>query len=221
MNSPSSSVLSTLIQIAGKLDWVKMVAELWRISRKAYERYTNVGLYEVLDYKASLELIDAKGESAKIQKYQKVRYLQNNIMAYQDQAWGDGQILQNYQCSPGVAVDKYEVDQKSLILISLRGTRQRGDVDDFYSSWEVFNGFEKETEYWSIDVNHPFQNLTLEIIFPSERPPIIASIIEGRRNREFKIDLDGKKKLPDGRWLVEWKKKNPRRFERYILQWEW
>ena len=45
-------------------------------------------------------------------KRQRVRYLQNNIIAYQDQAWGDGEMLVNYRCSPGVPVDRYKLGHK-------------------------------------------------------------------------------------------------------------
>ena len=55
------------------------------------------GIYEVLDYETILEIKDRYGRKAKVTKNQKVKYLQDNIIAYQDQAWGDGEILKNYQ----------------------------------------------------------------------------------------------------------------------------
>ncbi len=42
----------------------------------------------MLEYESTLELLDRKGEKAIFKKRQKVRYLQDNIIAYQDQAWG-------------------------------------------------------------------------------------------------------------------------------------
>ncbi len=99
------------------------------------------GLYEVLEYETTLELLDKEGEHAIFHKRQQVRYLQNNIIAYQDQAWGDGQILRNYRCSPGQSVDRYKLGHKTLILISLREIKQRGDIDEFNIQWEMRNGF--------------------------------------------------------------------------------
>jgi hypothetical protein len=32
--------------------------------------------------------------------------MQDNVIAYQDQAWGDGEILLNYRCTPGTPVDR-------------------------------------------------------------------------------------------------------------------
>ena len=62
------------------------------------------------------KLKDKDGKQALVRKRQKVRYLQNNIIAYQDQAWGDGQILINYRCSPGVEADRYQTGQNFHVL---------------------------------------------------------------------------------------------------------
>jgi hypothetical protein len=45
------------------------------------------GMYEVLEYESTLELLDRQGKRARFGKRQKVRYLQNNIITYQDQGW--------------------------------------------------------------------------------------------------------------------------------------
>jgi hypothetical protein len=65
------------------------------------------GMYEVLAYEAELTLLDEKGSKARLTKRQQVRFLQDNIIAYQDQAWGDGNIFVEYRCTPGVEVDRY------------------------------------------------------------------------------------------------------------------
>ena len=88
-------------------------------------------MYEVLEYESTLELKDKHGEFAVFRKREKVRYLQNNIMAFQDQAWGDGEILLNYRCKPGNAVDFYRTGHKTYILVSLREIKNKGGVDNF------------------------------------------------------------------------------------------
>jgi hypothetical protein len=44
-----------------------------------------------------------------------VRYLQDNMIAYQDQAWGDGEILVDYRRIPGTPVDRYRSGHKTYI----------------------------------------------------------------------------------------------------------
>jgi len=68
---------------------------------------------EVLRYESTLELKDRGGERATFKKREQVRYLQDNVIAYQDQAWGDGEILVNYRCSPGTPVDRYQSGYKT------------------------------------------------------------------------------------------------------------
>jgi hypothetical protein len=85
----------------------------------------------VLDYGIRLELKDPEGKRALVSKWEKVKYLQNNIIAFQDQAWGDSRILLNYRCKPGVPVDKYRLGYKTHILVSLREVKNRGNFDGF------------------------------------------------------------------------------------------
>jgi hypothetical protein len=40
-------------------------------------------------------LEDPEGKRATFKKREKVRYLQDNVIACQDQAWGDGDILKD------------------------------------------------------------------------------------------------------------------------------
>jgi hypothetical protein len=55
---------------------------------------------------------------------QRVCYLQDSVIAYQDQAWGAGEILLNHRCTPGTPVDRYRSGYKTYILISRRGEGQ-------------------------------------------------------------------------------------------------
>jgi hypothetical protein len=103
-----------------QFSWFEIIGVLWHAGKKIKQGFVANGLYEVSEYETTLELLDRKGKQAAVSKHQKVRYLQDHIIAYQDQAWGDGEILMNYQCSPGVPFDQYQYGHKSIILISLR-----------------------------------------------------------------------------------------------------
>jgi len=94
-----------IIGVALGLPWFQIIGQIWKIGRKIIRGLANEGIYEVLDYKCTLELLDTQGKNALVTKQEKVRYLQDNIIAYQDQAWGDGKILVDYHCSPGFPAD--------------------------------------------------------------------------------------------------------------------
>ena len=181
----------------------------------------NEGMYEVLEYETTLELHDPKGKKATLKKREKVRYLQDNIIAYQDQAWGDGEILIDYRCTPGKPVDRYQPGKKTLILISRREVKHRGDVDTYNIEWGIRKGFTRTKELWETEIKHRTKQLKIQVIFPKIRPPLQVSLIEGLRQRTRILNGDQLKKLPDGRWLVTWETYRPRLYECYILRWEW
>jgi len=84
---PASKLLRLIVPLLGS-DAIEILIWLWRLGRRILSLKVHEGMYEVLDYEAQLELLDSKGETAVLHKRERVRYLQNNIIAYQDQAWG-------------------------------------------------------------------------------------------------------------------------------------
>jgi len=73
--------------------WIDALSDLWKLGRKISSGLAEEGMYEVLEYEWVLELLDPHGERAQFRKRERVRYLQSQTIAYQDQAWADGEIL--------------------------------------------------------------------------------------------------------------------------------
>lgn len=218
--SPWAQLSNILIRLL-QSQWLEVLVEAWKTGRKLVQGMTEEGIYEVLEYDCTLELLDSQGEQAIFRKRQKVRYLQNNILAYQDQAWGDGEILLDYKCSPGVPVDKYRPGQKTYILISLREVKDRGDIDEFHIEWKTKGGFLRETELWETEISHRTRYLKVQVIFPQTRPPLRVWLIEDASQKTYPLGEEAQVKLPDGRWQVSWEKSNPKLYGRYTLKWEW
>jgi hypothetical protein len=212
-SSPWGAILSGL-------PWMEIFAKAWQFVRQIILP-SRQGLYEVLEYESTLELLDRKGEKATFKKRQKVRYLQDNIIAYMDQAWGDGKYLLDYRCSPGIAVDQYRFGHKTYILISLREVKQRGDTDEFLIERKIKNGFLRQQEQWETDISHTTRQVAVRVIFPKERPPLRVALVENIRQKTILVSDQHQRQLPDGRWQVAWEAGNPRLNERYVLKWEW
>ena len=185
------------------------------------QRLRKPGMYEVLNYESTIEILDPKGKQAIFSKVEELKILQDNVIAIQDQAWGDGKILLDYQCTPGVPVDFYRSGHKTYILISLRDVKQKGDQTNFQVQWKIKNGFLKPMGYWATDVNHYTQNIKISIIFPEKNPPLKLILVESNRQRTRELSREVLTQLPDNRWQVVWEKCNPRLHEHYILKWEW
>lgn len=201
--------------------WIEAIAQIWKLGRKILRGLTNEGIYEVLDYECQLELRDKDGNLASIKKREKIRYLQDYITSYQDQAWGDGEILVNYRCSPGIPVDEYRLGHRTYKLISLRESRNKGDVDEFHIEWKMRRGFLKSTGFWGTSVHHRTRKMTVKVVFPKDRPPLLVSIIETNVKRTHILEKRSYQMLPDGRQIVVWENTRPRLYEDYVLKWKW
>jgi hypothetical protein len=59
------------------------------------------------------------------------------------------------------------------------------------------------------------------LIFPKDRPPIRAALIEDTRRRSTWLSENSQRQLPNGRWQVEAEIQQPVLNERYLLRWEW
>ena len=203
------------------LPWPEIIGDMWRGGRKILRGLSHEGMYEVLDYESTLELHDKKGERATFKKTKRIRYLQDNIIAYQDHAWGDGEILLKYRTNRGKPVDRYRSGYKTHILLSLREVKNRGDIDEFNIQWGIRKGFLTEDGYWGTDISQRTKHIKINVNFPKYRTPIRLSLEESNRKRTHLLGREAQNQLPDGRWLVSWETKKPRLYEIYVLRWDW
>ena len=203
------------------LPWIEILGVLWKYGRKVLRGLANEGVYEVLDYESTLEIHNCKGTKATFSKRKKIRYLQDNIIAYQDYGWGDGEILINYRTSRGKAVDRHRSGYKTYVLLSLREVKSRGDVDEFNIQWNIHKGFLTDDGYWATDISQRTKQIKINIVFPKSRPPQKIFIEENNRKRTQVLGAEAKKQLPDGRWRVTWERKKPNLYELYVLRWVW
>lgn len=203
------------------VDWVNVLLDVYWWLREIIKRERHEGMYEILDYDSTLELVDAKGKTAVFKRRQKVKFLQDNVIAFQDLAWGDGEIFADYKCSPGVEVDRYQEGDRWNVLISLRETKSSGDIEDFYIERTVKYGFTQDEECRQVELRHRTKRLRLAVIFPKKRRCQRAVLLERNRNRTTVLGQKHFTDLPDGRQMLTWETTKPRRFEIYTLKWKW
>lgn len=210
-----------LTNLALKLPWLEIAGTTWQVARSLWRGLADEGMYEVLEYESRLELLDKKGKRAKFSKRELVRYRQNNILAYQDHAWGDGEILLDYRCTPGKVVDRHRPGHRTFLLISLREPKQRGDEDEFHIEWGIRNGFIRSSELWETEIRHRTGSMKTSVIFPQARPPQTVWLEENNRRKRVTILEESAQELADGRWEISWQTKKPQLNERYQLHWIW
>lgn len=192
-----------------------------RIVWQQFSREWHEGMYEILEYDSTLELKDAQGQTAVLKRRQRVRFLQDNIIAYEDQAWGEGDIFAGYRCSPGIPVDRYQDSFKWKVLISLRETQQRGDTTVFNLERTIQNGFTQTHEWFQTELPHKTKRLRISIVFPHDRRCQRAILVERNRNRTTELGPSAFSHLPDGRQMLTWETPRPGINELYTIKWQW
>jgi len=215
------SSTSMIAKLMLTIPWPEILGSTWKYGKRLFRGLSHEGMYEVLEYESTLELLDKKGAKARFKKRKKVRYLQDNIIAFHDYAWGDGDILKAYQCTPGKKVDQYRSGYKTYTLISLREVKSREDVDEFNIQWDMKNSFLLPDYFWDTDISHRTKEIKINIIFPKERHPKRVILFETNLHQTTVLGHKYKKVLPDGRLRVTWEKKKPRLYEHYLMKWDW
>lgn len=213
--------MTGFVNLFSGISWDKVYKWVKTVFNQLKKKDIYPGIYEVIRYESTLEIKDTQGYTAIFRKYEKIRYLQNRIIAYQDQAWGDGKILVGYRCSPGVAVDRYRLGYKTHILFSLRSVKNMGDMDEFHIEWKIEKGFKSSTCFWATEVSHITKEMMVKVIFPPSRPPRKLVMCERNSQKNCPEKEVSLVQLPDKRWLVSWCRNQPKLYEQYILKWEW
>ena len=203
------------------LDWVAALLDLVHGLRRMWTHGRQEGMYEILDYDTTLELLDPKGERAVFYKRQRVKFLQDNILAFQDYSWGEGNIFAAYRCSPGVVVDRYQEGDRWNIVISLRASKSRGDIEEFSIERRVKGGFTQAVEWRQVEIRHRTRHLRLAVVFPKARPCRQAQLIQRSRHRVLPLGPEHLHALPDGRQRLAWETKNIQPLEIYTVKWWW
>jgi hypothetical protein len=198
-----------------------ILSDLYRWGKSQIQRMRKPGMYEVLDYESTLEILDPRGMVAKFNKTEKVRFLQDNVIALQDQLWGVNKKIFDYKCSPGIPVDFYASGHKTAVVVSLRNIYSTKDELNLNMQWYLKGEPLGKTGSWGTHINRYTRKITLNICFPAKRPPIKVWINEGNKKKIMELGKESITQMPDKQWQLSWEKKNPRLYETYTMKWEW
>jgi hypothetical protein len=200
---------------------LRNVIDVWEFMDQLREKVGYHGMYEILEYDATLEIMNPKGEAASLTRHEVIRFLQDNVVALHDHAWGDGELFAGYQCQPGVPVDIYQDGSKYNILISLRETKNRGDVIDLWIERMTQGGYTQPEEWLETEIDHWMEHLKISIIFPTERPCQRATVTQRSTNETVTLEGRHFSIMSDGRQRLTWEKNRPKLHDFYTIKWKW
>lgn len=216
--------LSPALQAVAPLDPVALLAKLldaWEIISRLWEKARFRGPYDILDYDSTLEFVDPQGQTAILTRRQVLRFLQDNVVAIHDHAWGDGELFASYKCQPGLPVDFYRDGSRHNVLISLRETKDKGDLVEFWIERIIQGGFLQEHEWFETGIDHWMHKLRVRIIFPKARPCRRATLSRRSTAKTLLLPSSQFALLPDGRQVLTWETAHPRLHDCYTIKWVW
>lgn len=219
LTNDSFGILLRRLLALFSLEWIVALLGLYRELREFLAH--GQGMYEILEYNSSLKLVDSTGKNAILKRQQKVEFLQDHVIAFQDHVWGEGELFERYKVSPGVVADRYREGNHWNILISLRETKSRGDIEDFYIERTARNSFTKKDEWWQVGIWCKTKKLKLSVLFPRDRYCKRVILQTRSNNRTLLLGPENFQTLPNGRQLLRWEIANPPLSEVYTLRWTW
>ena len=178
------------------------------------------GLYETISDASDWDIHDKTGADAALTKTRSLRFLQNGVFAIRDYAWGNGDVLADYKCAPGEAVDFYSAAGKQNIVISLRETKRRGDTGDYVITRQMKNMFPDQSEWVATEITQPTRLMSITVRFPADRPPSGAWLKRSSDpdHKRSNLRVEGS---PDGRQKISVQVAKPKLRETYTVWWEW
>lgn len=210
--------LSLLSWLLSK-DMLNVVAALLKLIKPSVTGLLKApGLYEVLNYKATLEIKDIGGHNAIYTRRERVRFLRDNVSTLYDYGWGDGQSFASHRVSPGRIVDRQSIGPRYKTTIALPSPKNRGDLLTFSIRRLAHDALVDRKCWLEAEIYHKMERMTLIVIFPKERPVKRAYIIAQQAQTTMPVTVTVDKA---GRQNLRYSVHGPKVGERYTLQWDW
>jgi hypothetical protein len=174
--------------------------------------------YRALSEDHRWEFVHPDGSLVTHRKRMDVRFL-HDVMAVTDVISGKDAQLSRYTCEPGRVVDRFGTGDQTWVLVSLGDVRHRGDRATLTFSRVLRDAFVGRDEFVDVSPTVRARALSLELVFPADRPPVEVLLVKRRRGGEHSQPLP----LDEiaGRIVVRHTIGRPRNGTSYRIAWRW
>ena len=213
------NAIETANQIAAALQaLVPLLTRLARVASKATSSFGTRVSYENLLLDLTLDLRDATGGRAYVQRRQRVLFKTNEAGVIRNLVWGEGTQVKKLASQGGRRVATAREGSREVLLLALARPGQLGKSSEITTDETLSNAFRESQEYFEASVERPTHSLRLRIVFPKARPPkdvyLDAGWLLGRKSVPVRIAHDGRARVTQT--LV-----NPALDRVYGLRWSW
>ena len=96
-----------------------------------------------------------------------------------------------------------------------------GDVTELNLERTIRGGFTEASEWFQTELNFKTHRVRVAVVFPRNRPFRRAILIQRSRGRSQVLGESNLSRLPDGRQVLAWERRNPPVGELFTLKWDW
>ena len=218
MNGQATSSMNWALQVLLQvLVWVGPAASKY-IDQLVNRLGGNQDAYEVLDYKASLEVLDVKGTRAVYTKRERIRFIRDHIACFYDYGWGTGDAFASHRVSPGRVIERRQVGPRYRSLVVLPEPQNKGDEMMLEVRRLVREGLIDKRNWLEAEVNHTMQHLKLSVTLPASRKVLAARFIKRREQQESPLAI---RCSANNRQHLVANVVKPPKGDLYTLEWDW
>lgn len=174
--------------------------------------------FEVQDYKASIEILDAKGRRAVYRKRRRLRFLRNHVTSFFDYGWGTGETFASHRVRPGRVVERRKIGLRYRSLVVLPQPQNRGDEMTLEVRRLFKNAYTEHPAWLEAEIGQKTDRLELAVTLPKHKSFKTARLLS--RGRLVRTPLTIRPTSGVGERLVV-RVRKPRVGELYTLEWDW
>lgn len=169
--------------------------------------------------KAAVVEIPADGRIAHVTQ-ERTLVANQKVRQYLWEYYSDGRIA-ILECTPGSIAGEHHRGLRTYTVQDLARDLKPGDEVEVTLKMEARDTFTSDTEWHSLEVSEPIDNLSMRVRFSSLRRPssYTADIVDGLKT-SGETDRIVQREL--GEWYeLSWDAKDPPLFASYTLRWKW
>ena len=164
------------------------------------------------------DLADSRGQRAVVTRKQRVRFLAGEAGVITGPVWGDGRQFQRYEITGAKRLGVRREGPRDVLLLGLDGRPGKDSRATLVARRTIHGGFLGEREYFETLVERPTKRLLLRVLFPRQRPPREAFLVEAEESRQRALPV---RIMADGRARLSWSCTRPKVNTIYSLRWAW
>ena len=177
----------------------------------------SLDVFEVNDFRVSLDVKDARGHRAVYTRRERVRFLRDHVTTFYDYGWGTGETFASHRITPGRVVDRQRVGPRYRSLVLLPKPKRRGERLTFTVRRAIRRGgFGGRANWLEADIYYKTRRAQLRVSVPGTRRVQSARLVCGGESSPVPIRFGRA-----GRQEMAWTTSTPRVGDRYTLLWEW